>query len=282
MISLSSEATFFERRRTARLILRSLLVTFEGQTELVAEETGYAAIRLCSISQEIAPGEPVELSNEGHEESDKPCTWNVVFNLTIPGWLPATDVFSDSDCTEAGTRYALYATAKFESLEDGPSRSWFSTLCTPFRQSTRTLKAPRYPIRLNRFTSPSACASSSTSSFPPINFSVTPEVHHRDETNSGASQIPLNVLSNLRIMASVPEHISVEDNSLPLTLRFSPNKLSDAESRRLRISQFSVNLEQSERYRYAPCFDCLRSMLMIFLVQNFHLAGLCSCVPDTT
>ena len=72
-VSVLSPYSMFDRRRPARLLLQSLTLTFEGQNEMITSEVGYSAMRLCSITREIAPCEPVELSNEGHEESDDPC-----------------------------------------------------------------------------------------------------------------------------------------------------------------------------------------------------------------
>ena len=56
-----------------RLLLQSLLLTFEGQNEILAPRLGYSAMRLCSFSQELVIGDPVELSNEGEEDSTDPC-----------------------------------------------------------------------------------------------------------------------------------------------------------------------------------------------------------------
>ena len=66
-------------------MLQSLVITFEGQSETVTAETGYSASRLCTINQELVC-EPAELSAETSEDTDGPSVWNVVFNLTIPGW----------------------------------------------------------------------------------------------------------------------------------------------------------------------------------------------------
>ena len=69
---MSPHTSFFERRQTVPILLQSLLVTFEGQTELVTEDTGYSALRLCSISKELVDGEPIEMNNEGDEDESKP------------------------------------------------------------------------------------------------------------------------------------------------------------------------------------------------------------------
>ena len=72
-VSVTSPFSLFEHRRTARLLLQSLVLTFEGQEEVITSEIGYSALRLCRISREIIPYESIELNNEGHEEADEPC-----------------------------------------------------------------------------------------------------------------------------------------------------------------------------------------------------------------
>ncbi|KAJ6630586.1 hypothetical protein B0H10DRAFT_1981880 [Mycena sp. CBHHK59/15] len=132
-IALSSPYSMFERRRAARVLLQSVVLTFDSQTEVVTPTLGYSPLRLCSISRELAPSEPVELTNEGHEDFDEPCRWNVVFDLPIPGWLPASHSFGNGDLG-ASTVYFLHAKVKFAVIEDQWSTSWsFTTLCSPFR-----------------------------------------------------------------------------------------------------------------------------------------------------
>lgn len=55
-ISITSTSSIFENRRPVRLLLQSLTLTFEGQSEVVTPSIGYASIRLCSLSRELAPG----------------------------------------------------------------------------------------------------------------------------------------------------------------------------------------------------------------------------------
>jgi hypothetical protein len=73
-LSVTSPYSFFEARKTARLLLQSVSLTFEGQSEIFTPSTGYSSVRLCSITRELAPSTPIELSNEGHEEDVDPCT----------------------------------------------------------------------------------------------------------------------------------------------------------------------------------------------------------------
>lgn len=242
-ISLSSTTGFFDRRRVSSFLLQSLTVTFEGQTELISEETGYSAFRLCSVVQELVTGEPIELSNEGHEDPAQPCTWNIVFNLTVPGWLPESSCFGER---EGGTRYSLHASATIQSIEDSASGSWLSTFCSPFRSHSRVIRARRARLTLNRFMSPSERASTSSSIWPIAHYGVSPQPEHLHE----GSQFPADVLSKIRVQVSIPECVGTDEGNIPFTLRLRTNDLSQSECRRLRVETFDVDLEQSERYRY--------------------------------
>lgn len=245
-VSLQSSFSLFDRRRTARLLLQSLVITFEGQSELVTPETGYSAVRLCSLQQELVPDEPVELSNEGFEDSTQPCAWNVVFNLRLPGWLPASDVFGDRQMAPAGTRYALYATARYQHIQEPSQTSpWISTLCAPIMQRTRIAKAPKCNIVLNRFTIPPLVPHSEQSIYPLVGYIVS--TLSQKSSESGAS-IPSNILSKIQILASIPEHIGTEQDCAKLTLRLRAPLLSDEETEKINLSTFTVDIDQREVY----------------------------------
>ncbi|KAH9950250.1 hypothetical protein B0H21DRAFT_563589 [Amylocystis lapponica] len=243
-ISLSSPFSLFERRRAVRLLLRSLTIVFEGQSELISQEMGYVPYRLCRVAQELVLGDPVELTNEGHEDSDRPCTWDVVFNLTVPGWLPATTTFGDVGTGEAGTRYALYATAKFDNVDDGTGRSWLSALCSPFHSRSRTVNARRCSVQLNRLVTSLGETSSSASQT--VNYSVLAD------GAGDASRIPADTLSKLRVVASVPEYVDMTESSFTICLRMRTDGLAESETQRLRVAGFNVEVEQVERYRSSP------------------------------
>ena len=69
-ISLSSSShSLFNHRSTIRLLLQSLSLTFEGQSEVYSPCIGYSSLRLCSITRELAPSKPIELSDEGSGET---------------------------------------------------------------------------------------------------------------------------------------------------------------------------------------------------------------------
>lgn len=240
-ITLSPSTSLFERKRPVNLLIQSLVVTFEGQTELISEETGYSALRLCSISQELVSDDWIELSNEESEDLARPCTWSVVFNLTVPGWLPESSAFGDRD---GGTNYALHASATIHS-NDAQSRAWLSTLCSPFQQVSRLLKAERVVIALIRYTAPSTYASGSDSPFPLSRYEVEAQL----DAVHGETTFPREVLSKIRVQMSIPECVGAEDEHIPFSVRLRTNGLPEAQCRRLRVDEFQVDVEQSERYR---------------------------------
>jgi hypothetical protein len=263
-ISLASPSSLFGgQRRAIRLLLQSLTITFEGQSELITPEFGYAPLRLCSVVRDLAPIEPLELTNEGHEDSDKSCTWNVLFNLIVPGWLPATSAFGDALEVDAGTRYALFATAKFVALEDNTDRMWsFSTLCSVFRPRTKTVHAQKCDVTLRRLMNAPSVPFSSTSLFPISNYSVCAKPEQANAT-CNSSSIPLDILAKVKVVASAPDYLSADEASVPFVIRLRTADLEDEECRRLRVISFCVEIEQIEQYRYVSLCSCLLTVLKI-------------------
>ncbi|KAF8211973.1 hypothetical protein K438DRAFT_1805733 [Mycena galopus ATCC 62051] len=117
-IVLKPSFSVFERRRAARIILQSVLLTFDGQTEVITANLGYSPLRLYTLSRELlASSEPIELSNEDQEQTDEPFKYLVV--------------------------------------EDSSATWSFSSLCSPFRPRTpgRSIGTCK-SITLRRFVEP--------------------------------------------------------------------------------------------------------------------------------
>ncbi|EMD37942.1 hypothetical protein CERSUDRAFT_113084 [Gelatoporia subvermispora B] len=283
-----SYMSLFERRRTTRLLLQSLVVTFEGQSELITQETGYSAARLCCVSQELVHGAPFELSNDGAEDSVEPCVWSVVFNLTVPGWLPPSALYGDVE-DNAGTRYGLYATARFVNAGESSMPAWVPW-CGPFRARERTTKAPRCEVHLNRFLGDAdAYTPSSSTRTPMADYSISAEPARVPDSSS----IPPEIASGIRVLASVPEFVDIEEGKIPLTLRLRAKGLSAADCRRLRVSEFCVEVEQVEDYRVAPSRlytaryplpppaeqPPRKPLLANHPLRNLYEIGLADCIP---
>ena len=249
------------RRTPARYLLQSLVITFDGQTELVAPDTGYTPYRVCSVTKELAPQNPLfELNNESFEGSGKPCVWNVTFDLAIPGWLPSSNL-EESENAPIATRYALHATATFASPEQTPSTSYFACFTSSLSRSffpslfpsPRTVRAKRCDIDIARVMAPT------NSPIPFVAYAVDSNLN--DEGMAG--NIPLDVLSKIAITASVPEYVDMENNSFELRLRMRACGLDPLHCERLRLNNFTVDINQVETYRFVflrsrPCRILIR------------------------
>ena len=235
------------RRATARYLLQSLVINFDGQTELVTPNTGYTPYRICSVTKELAPQNPLfELNNESSEGSGKPCVWNVIFDLAIPGWLPSSNL---GDCENApiAIQYALHATAILVSPEQAPSTSYFACFARPLSSSlfpslfpsVRTVRAKRCDIDIARVMAPTE------SPTPSVAYTVNSNLSGEDV----AGKIPSDVLSKIAIMASVPEYVNMESGCFELRLRMRTCGLEPLHCKRLRLSSFMVDVHQFEQYR---------------------------------
>ncbi|KAF7323121.1 hypothetical protein HMN09_00092300 [Mycena chlorophos] len=241
-ISISSPYSVFDRRRTARILLQSVQLTFDGQSEVITNALGYSPLRLCSITRELVTEGPLELSNEGQERGDEPAQWHVVFDLPIPGWLPASHTFAAGDLG-ASTQYHLQAIVKFAVLDDTASSWSLSTIYSPFRSRPRTIEVLK-PVVLRRFVEPPT-DEPVTEPTPMINYLLTPPPQNIPAANS----VPAHVLSKIQVLGSVPKHVDVCANRLPFTLRLRTKDLPEAECQRLRVTKFTIDVVQEERCR---------------------------------
>ncbi|KAG6909618.1 hypothetical protein DXG01_016400 [Tephrocybe rancida] len=203
--------------------------------------TGLSAVRLCTMTHQISPPEPVEMNNEGHEDSDKPCYWNVVFDMPIPGWLPPSTTYGVED---AGVRYTLLAEAKFTFIGENDTSSFFlSSLCSPFRSRTRTVHT-RKRIQIKRLIAPYEDADTEGDMVlqPRISYLINAKVAKN-------SQFPPEVLESLQVLTTVPEHVNIERRSFPVTIRMRTKGLDAEKCKRLQVASVSVNIIQKENYR---------------------------------
>ncbi|KAF9030819.1 hypothetical protein BDZ89DRAFT_645925 [Hymenopellis radicata] len=249
-ILLHAPFSLFERRRTTSFLLRSLKLTFEGQTELLAPHLGYTSLRLCSITKDIAPSEPVEITNDGQEHTT--CRWDIVFNIPIPGWLPASTVYGADDI---GTKYTLDAAAVLVPTDDPmASSSWtLSSLCVPFRSRTKTIYATE-EIELRRFIDTQFLDATEV---PEAVFLVNSKLA---TSGSEGLHIPQSVLSKIQVVACVPEYIDVKSGSVALTIRLRSKDLEDEHCRRLQLNAFSMDIVQREKCRFEPSDESRRRL----------------------
>lgn len=211
-------------------------------------DTGYTPYRICSVTKELAPQNPLlELNNETSEGSGKPCIWNVIFDLPIPGWLPSSN-FDESENAPIAIRYALHATATFVNPEKGLSTSYFACFASPLAYSffpslfpsPRTVRAKRCDIEIVRVTTPT------DTPVPFVAYTVDSDLTGED----AAGRIPSDILSKIAITASVPEYVDMESDSFQLRLRMRACGLEPLHCERLRLTNFSIDVHQFEKYRF--------------------------------
>ncbi|EIW84908.1 hypothetical protein CONPUDRAFT_97342 [Coniophora puteana RWD-64-598 SS2] len=256
-ITINPSSWPLSRRSPTRHILKSLIVTFEGRQESITPETGYGAVRLCLVTRELVSGAPLQLSN-ATQGGEKTCIWHFVFDLQIPGWLPETSSWGSPSPFhgDAGTRYALYASASFFDGEEcssaptaGPS-SWMTAITScmtlPFGGGqTNIVEAPQCPIVVARYVDPPRMEDS-CAAFPMSAFVVDAQ---RASMESPRHGIPPVVLSKVRVGALVPSPVSFEGGSFPIELRVRATDLEDGFRARLQLTEVNVDIEQTEFFR---------------------------------
>ena len=236
------------------------MLTFEGQSEIFTQSTGYSSLRLCSITRELVPGEPLELSNEGNDEEStlllflfiywnahlRPFVgvWNIVFNLTIPGWLPSSSV------GDFGVKYFLSATARFMSGDgDHAVSAWspFAALCAPFRPRFRSAETCK-TVTLRRYINPPT----EVLEIPMINYLVhsTPSGTKKE----ACDRVQPTVLSSIQVLVSLPEYVDVESGEVPVALRLRTKDLREEDCAKLQLTDISLDILQSEQFRSVNSF----------------------------
>ncbi|KAI8982858.1 hypothetical protein BD414DRAFT_87015 [Trametes punicea] len=233
-----------------RFALESLVLTFEGQSELLCPETGYASCRLIEFSQELIQGGPIEIGHFWDENLRDPQRWLITFNLAVPGWLPpsCSTTFGSRKREEHEVSYRLYAKATYRDMRPGSSKS-LRSMCYGYSSlpSTQTTTSPGSIVKINRYTLPPAPDTLTDSAFPQYPF---PSVEFAGSVKgTSSSQIPVDVLSKLRVLAYLPEHVSMDSESFPLHLRLRPEGFTAEERRRLRLPRFAVTATQTEVWR---------------------------------
>ncbi|KAK1227605.1 hypothetical protein PQX77_009379 [Marasmius sp. AFHP31] len=252
LISVSPSYFHFSRNRKTKLLLQSLDLTFEGQTEVYTPLVGYSSTRLCHITKDLAPQESLLLSNDGHKNTKGPCQWSIVFNLTIPGWLPRSSSYGPDE--KLGVSYSLYATAKFLAVDMVNSRDpWsnsISSLYSSIWSPERTVHTDK-KINLRRFIS-----TPSTSTKDPVapssTFYINPQVQAPTDGSASIPFIPVDVWSKVQILVSVPEYVDMKSDSLPFTLRMRTKGMSEEDRNRMQFMGFTINVVQKEKCRKRP------------------------------
>lgn len=232
-----------------RFLLESLVLTFEGQSELLAPETGYGACRLVEFSQELLQAGPVEIGHFWDENLRDPQRWLITFNLAVPGWLPPSccTSYGNGAREEPEVSYRLSAKATYRDMRPGSSKS-LRSMCYGYSKvpSTQTSTSPATTVKINRYTIPPPSHALSTSEFPQFPFHST---EFAGSVKGSLSRIPTDVLSKLRVLAYLPEHIPTDCDSFPLHVRLRPEGLTADQRKRLRLPKFSLTATQTDVVR---------------------------------
>ncbi|KAF4603753.1 hypothetical protein EYR40_000923 [Pleurotus pulmonarius] len=200
-ISVSSPFSFFCRSRPVSLLLHSLVLTFEGQCEIASTQTGYAGARVCSIAQEMVLGAPIELDHIQFEGSNEPSRWRVVFDMNLPGWLPATSPFGAD--RELGTSYSLHASAQYTLSEEDLTFDWpILGYCMPWLSRFRYARAMS-EINLERVANI---------------YDNSPLASYLFNSSPSPDSL-LDPAFKLQVLASLPDYINISDEQIPLVLR---------------------------------------------------------------
>lgn len=65
-----------------------------------------------------------------------------------------------------------------------------------------------------------------------------------------ANGIPIEILSKLQMIISLPERIDASREMIPFSLRLRAPDLSDEEISNLQLTQFTLDVQQTEKYQY--------------------------------
>jgi len=202
-------------------LLTSLTVTFEGKQEHFAPTSGYTARRLCQSSQTlVVPSSPVAVpSTSDHKIA-------IVFDLAVPGWLPAT--LTSKHSTTASTSYAIYATATYSSDE------YTGVFGLGRQRSTHGLPV-QITLKRNRTTSaPKHCA-----------YSIAPGIK-----DPSTSSIPPNVASAILAKLQMPSYLNIADQKFDLQVELG------SAAPGVSVHEFTVKLAQRSTYFTSPNSAC--------------------------
>jgi hypothetical protein len=117
------------------------------------------------------------------------------------------------------------------------------------------VEAEKFDVVVNRFMNPPGIPLPHESPFPINTYIVDARPEHSDCPRD-ATYIPLEVLSGVKVLASIPEYASLDSTPIPFALRLRTEDLDGSECKRLQIIDFTVELEQLEHYRLVVIGIC--------------------------
>ncbi|CAE6438478.1 unnamed protein product [Rhizoctonia solani] len=254
--------------------ISSLELVFEGKAEMVSSQAGYDGFRICRITKELVPeGRRIVLTTEADPhnllESAGPSSrpslhkWEVLFDMQLPGWLPPT-----VECGHegGGTSYTLYAIATFGESEK-PSSWYLSSLYNMVRTKPQPIEAEPVAVELARHRSPShhmfpEASPGSDALFPLVDHPGTITYLDHD------GRIPVELLRSVDVTVTTPQHIGCEEHRVPISLRIRTNNLSLSSLGTLRLDDFEIQLNQTEKYSSRPMPAYVNSFPVPSLIEQ--------------
>ena len=230
---------------------------------------------------------PMTLSCAGGDVSEQIWQWSVLFDLAVPGWLPPSADISEFTETAYSLHASVtmepldppspyphfspsHATAKsvaegdvhaptLKRMTSGWSIGSLPTLiCSTFsRSKERLVHSDPVPITIVRVRAPTyhpllgTDALHDTPSLFPAHFQRASPTVTGSATDPllSAQGIPLDLLSTLEIVVSLPQYTDIEEGFVPLGLKIRcPPENSN--ERQLRLHEFEVEVYQVEKFRY--------------------------------
>lgn len=194
--------------------------------------------------------EAMLLSTDGRDDG-KTAVWNFVFDIPIPGWLPATSTFGSDLHGATGTRYSLYAEARFASFGEGHARGWsIAALCSSISSRDRVVHAKRSVIEVVRYTQPEVEFDPDTGKlFGDMTYVIDSHSDRPVRMNGDVTRIPEEILRKIEVLATVPETVATDADDLKLAVRLRASGLPLEQQRRLRLTDFEIKLTQTEHYQ---------------------------------
>ncbi|KAF9509022.1 hypothetical protein BS47DRAFT_1397287 [Hydnum rufescens UP504] len=232
---------------------------------------------------------PVTLSCAGGDASEQIWQWSVLFDLAIPGWLPPSVDISEFTETAYSLHASLtletldppsqyphlgQSHPRGKSTAEGDTHgqtlkrmasSWsipsFPTLLysTFGRSKERTIHSDPVPVTIIRVRAPTNhpllgtdALHDSPSLFPAHFQRASPTViGSATDPLLSAQGIPLDLLSTLEVVVSLPQYTAIEEGFIPLGLkiRCPPEKSGE---RKLRLHEFEAQVYQVEKFRSTP------------------------------
>lgn len=172
--------------------------------------------------------------------------WRVVFDVNLPGWLPATSPFGTD--RELGTSYSLHASAQYTLSEEDLTFDWpILGYCMPWLSRFRYARAMS-EINLERVAN---------------KYDNSPLASYVFNSSPSPDSL-LDPAFKLQVLASLPDYIDISDEQIPLVLRVRTKDVEAEAYKDVQILSLRTDFLQLESAGY----DCY--ILSTKMPYSFH------------